>query len=319
MAIRSFSAPLAKTRRRAKPGATKRQREALQDRMEGAFKADFGSGIEKLRNKVSASKLEDTFRKGDYDSITDLFPWGEMGGYFAEARETLASTVGKSAGLARKELPTDIDKQLRLTTQNSALDDYLNVRTGALIENVKDNVQVNVQQAVRGAFTQGLTPRDVAEQIKDSIGLNSQQAQQLQNFQGTRKAKRELKERLQDQRAVMVARTEISFAANQGQLAAWQAAQDQGLIDENAPKVWVVDGAPCPKICDPMDGVQVPLSEPFVLPDGIEVQAPPAHPNCRCLMSIDVGDKPDSGRENYASDEEEDGEEEDGEEEDEDG
>ena len=252
-----------------------------------------------MRAKVPADKLEEMFRKGNYDDMMDVIPWPNMEGYLQEAVDALNKTIDSSAALTRESLPAGIKEDLRLDTKNDAISDYLNTRTGAMIEMVKDDTQVMVQQAVRGAFSQGMTPRNVADQIKDGIGLNSQQAQQYQNFRGTKGEKAALLDRLTDYRAMTVARTEISFAANQGQLAVWKAGQDQGLIDDDAKKVWAVDGSPCPKICDPMDGVEAGLDEDFLLPDGVTVPAPPAHPRCRCKMLLNIGDNPKVDRENF--------------------
>lgn len=305
MPIRFFSDTGVRLRKsRRKPPATAGQRAALAKRMESVFEASFAGGLQRLEAATPLDKLERLFRRKKYDEMTEVVPWGDATEYLQKAVDNLGTTINGSAKLESAALPKDFSRQIRLDTQNEKLNEYLNVRTGAMIENVKDNVQVAVQQAVQGYFKQGLTPEDVAQQVKSSIGLNSVQAQQLQNFVGTRKQKAELKERLTLQRARTVARTEISFAANQGQLAVWQSMQDQGLVSDSSTKVWVVDGQPCPKICDPMDGVEVPISEDFELPDGVTVPCPPAHPNCRCLLALNIGDNPTSGRENYKGPEE---------------
>lgn len=299
MPIRYFSTLVVKARgRRARPlGA--RQLEALQDRMSKVFAFSFAEGMRRLKRNVSADALEQAVRSKDYKKLIEQVPLQDTEAYLRPAIDSLGKTIRTSAGAARADLPEDIDRSLRLDTQNKAVDRYLRTRTGAMIENVSDDLQETVQQAVRGAFTQGMSPRQVATQIRDTIGMNSRQAQQYQNFQGSDEDKAALKKRLEDYRAMMVARTEIAYAANQGQLAVWNAAQEQGLIPGDAQKVWAVDGRPCPKICDPMDGVQVALDDVFTLPDGVTVNAPPAHPHCRCRMQLNIGDNPDSGRENY--------------------
>jgi hypothetical protein len=92
---------------------------------------------------------------------------------------------------------------------------------------------------------------------------------------------------------MMIARTETKNAINRGALAVWKAGRDQGLIDETATKEWVVDGDPC-EICEPMDGVQVPLDESWTIEllNGQEMQVEipsQAHPHCYCGMELHFG------------------------------
>jgi SPP1 gp7 family putative phage head morphogenesis protein len=94
--------------------------------------------------------------------------------------------------------------------------------------------------------------------------------------------------KLLKQRAVMIARTETIDAANSGQLAAWQHAAKIGVLDpDRASRVWSAasDARVCP-ICDDLDEQVVAFDAPFVTIDGVEFMAPPAHPHCRCSVSL---------------------------------
>lgn len=42
------------------------------------------------------------------------------------------------------------------------------------------------------------------------------------------------------------------------------------------------------KICLPLDGQEVGMDEPFVSAEVGELEAPPAHPGCRCLMALEI-------------------------------
>jgi SPP1 gp7 family putative phage head morphogenesis protein len=75
----------------------------------------------------------------------------------------------------------------------------------------------------------------------------------------------------------MVARTELSRAANLGSMAAYQEA--------GVKKVEWLAQAGC-DLCEPLNGETVDLGEVF--PDA-GVDSPPLHPNCRCVLSpVDV-------------------------------
>lgn len=89
-----------------------------------------------------------------------------------------------------------------------------------------------------------------------------------------------------DARAETIARTEAMEAANRGQQELWSQAVDAGLLTGQEEQEWIVanDDRLCP-ICEPMDGVRVGLDESFDV-DGEEMDGPPAHPNCRCVLGL---------------------------------
>lgn len=88
------------------------------------------------------------------------------------------------------------------------------------------------------------------------------------------------------ERADVIARTETMRAANQGQLEAWDQAEEQGLLTGDEKKEWIVtpDDRLCP-ICEPLDGEQVDRDGTFNV-EGEEIDGPPAHPRCRCAMAL---------------------------------
>lgn len=89
-------------------------------------------------------------------------------------------------------------------------------------------------------------------------------------------------------RAETIGRTESMKAANQGLLIAWQTGIEDGSIDEGAKKTWLVtpDDRLCP-ICEPLQDVSVDLDGSFDV-DGEDLDGPPAHPNCRCIVTLEA-------------------------------
>jgi SPP1 gp7 family putative phage head morphogenesis protein len=90
-------------------------------------------------------------------------------------------------------------------------------------------------------------------------------------------------DQLQSKRAVMIARTEIQIAQNQGRYEGWKQASEAGFVDPSAMKMWVtaLDERTC-EICAPLNGEIVPWKGLF----SIGLEAPIVHPNCRCTMVI---------------------------------
>lgn len=87
-----------------------------------------------------------------------------------------------------------------------------------------------------------------------------------------------------EDRADLIARTEIMDAANQGFLQGLSQAQDAGLLPEDATKQWIATSGCCDE-CDDLDGEEVLLDEDFSSGD----DSPPAHPRCRCALGVGTG------------------------------
>lgn len=82
-------------------------------------------------------------------------------------------------------------------------------------------------------------------------------------------------------RAHMIARTELSFAHNNGEYHAVRQAQAEGYMGQCV-KEWVTahDVRVC-DLCKAMDRTQVPIDSPF---PGADL-TPPLHPHCRCVVN----------------------------------
>lgn len=148
------------------------------------------------------------------------------------------------------------------------------------------------------AFKEGLPPRESARLIRSLIGLTERDARAVAKLRATllergalpaavEKQTARYAERLLNARAETIARTETMTAAAQGQAELWSQAEAAGLLTGEELREWIVtdDDRTC-EICLPMDGQQVAKGENFVDGDGNEVEAPPAHPNCRCSWGL---------------------------------
>lgn len=76
------------------------------------------------------------------------------------------------------------------------------------------------------------------------------------------------------ERATLISRTESAAAYSRGSLLAYR---QSGVVSGSQ---WLIADEACP-ICQPLADVVTPLGEAFA--DGIE--APPAHPACRCSVA----------------------------------
>ena len=78
-------------------------------------------------------------------------------------------------------------------------------------------------------------------------------------------------------RAMLIARTELSGAYHEGQLQSVRQAVESGYVDGEPRKTWLCGPDPCPD-CEEVDGEEVGLEDVFS--NGYD--SPPAHPGCRC-------------------------------------
>jgi SPP1 gp7 family putative phage head morphogenesis protein len=159
-----------------------------------------------------------------------------------------------------------------------------------------------VRRIIVDAFNEQLDVRATAKRIKNIVGLHPKWADAVIKFE-KREMARLMKlgqkestarrnsqtrasayaDQLQSKRAVMIARTEIQIAQNQGRYEGWKQADKAGFVDPSALKMWVtaLDERTC-EICAPLDGEIVPWNGLF----SIGLEAPIVHPNCRCTMVI---------------------------------
>lgn len=164
-----------------------------------------------------------------------------------------------------------------------------------------DMVRDYVSRSQMGEFT---VPQ-VARNLRDVVGLTSQQSGWVDNYrsrfisdrlaagdtleQAMRAAAgptERYQKRIHKYRTETIARTEILRAANEGRNQAWQQGIEEGYVSPAAQKQWATEPDAC-EICIPLDGESVPITGEF--PDG----DPPLHPNCRCdvlMVDVDVSD-----------------------------
>jgi len=153
--------------------------------------------------------------------------------------------------------------------------------------------------------TPGPTAREFADAIGSNLnGLTARYERAVMNrvadlgddlakrgVSGTRALEQMRKEgdkyatKLRRARSRTIARTERMVAHNQARLLTYQQAIDDGLMSrEHSRKVWSTGPFDVCPICVSMSGTEAKVADPFTLPNGSQVQAPPAHPNCRCTL-----------------------------------
>ena len=134
---------------------------------------------------------------------------------------------------------------------------------------------------------EGALPKGVLKRLGRSNAFGSAAVRRSEQLSQTiiNARVKEYSARLLRERALVLSRTEIQFASNQGQQLLWDQAVMEGRVSQEQKRQWIVS-RPCP-ICAPMEGQIRGMNEPFVSPfNGASTDTPPIHPACKCGMGL---------------------------------
>jgi Phage Mu protein F like protein len=275
---------------------TLRALEALARRMEAPLREGFLAAIRSAKNNATLAVLEQAMRQLDPAAAIRE---ATSGLEFNRMRDTLSDIVeasGVRTTNALKEITGQTLASFDITNPYAMI--YARTSVGQLIREISDSTQRGIMNVIENAIENGVAPRQAAQQIRTMIGLTSQQTDWVINYQNSlyasgaididAKVERYAAKVLR-YRSLNIARTETINAVSSGQVSAWQAAIDQGLLPADVEQQWIVtdDNRLCPEVCPPMDGQKVPVvGGIFITGEGNRVKGPPAHVNCRCAISL---------------------------------
>lgn len=189
------------------------------------------------------------FIEGSADSVEEIL--------FAAL---VAGAKGANKNLQKRELRAARGYSFSFDKTNPRATSWAKQHAGKLVKQVAQTTRERIRELVESAFESQFDVDDLAREIRGII-------------------------RDRD-RALTIARTETMTAANQGQLQLWDQAKQKGLLTGKEGKEWITtpDDRLCP-VCSPMNGEVVAMHKYFDV-GGSKVDAPPAHPNCRCVVAL---------------------------------
>lgn len=300
MIFRSPGAYVRKARkpRRGPPSQTEvaNRITAVGDKSARQVKETIVSGI----NAFKGTLKDRDFSSRDYKKIVDKLPWDKLPQHMKDAFTPLVGAGEKAGRVSLEALPPNPNVNLRYDLKNPAIADYVGNRSAALIVESTQETKGFVRGLVREAINQGIGPAGIAQRVRGVVGLTTRQAAGVEahrrglESQGLPKAQVEARatayeERALDRRALTIGITESRFAVNYGQQAVWDEAVAQDYLPTNAKKRWMVEDDPC-DVCRAADGQTVDIGDAFELSDGQALQAPPAHPLCKCSVTLELDD-----------------------------
>jgi hypothetical protein len=171
---------------------------------------------------------------------------------------------------------------------------WISNHTGDLITEIGEDQKLLIRGLIKKSFEDGITTKDTAKIIQQSIGLHSRQAAALYNYSqkvgklyDASKADtltEKYSQRLLKNRAETIAKNETMTASNKGQHSLWSQAINEGyLSDDEFERRWILtpDDRLC-EICKPLGGKRAAFNGTFE--GGIAM--PPRHIQCRCVCGV---------------------------------
>lgn len=158
-------------------------------------------------------------------------------------------------------------------------------RSSALITEIMPDTRAAIRSIVADGIREGRAPRVIAKEIRDRVGLRTDQLETLAKFKAEGRTDSQVERRakqLLKQRSELIARTETMRSSNAGLREMWYQAVDKDLLPSDVKREWIAteDERTRDEHAD-LDGEQVGLNEGFSL--GYE---PGEEPACRCSQGI---------------------------------
>lgn len=268
-----------------------------------------GAAMQKVRAGAAANEdqIIDALRHLPVSKVVDLVPDQPWFDAQADIEDELVKELVASGQRTGSSFPK-IRKQVltyRFDADRPEAAAWAKKESAKLVTEIIEDQRNTIRDFVSASQMGDFTVTQVARNLRDVVGLTTQQSGWVDNFrnraisdrmalgetfeQASARAAKETEryqQRIHRYRSETIARTEILRASSEGRNQAWQQGIAEGYISPDAQKQWVAEPDAC-EICSPLDGETVGITDEF--PGG----DPPLHPNCRCtldMVDIDVSD-----------------------------
>lgn len=266
---------------------------AFADRLRPTVRRQFLQAVRAVQDEIALDDLADAVTRGGITVKLDT----KIARFSNEMRAAVA-TINRVFDDAQQAEERALQQRYRLTVRFDLVNPQAVTaasRGAQLVRDVTTQARRGVQAVITRSIRDGIAPREAARLIRPIVGLTDRQAMAVINYrfslledgasgETVAKAAERYAARLQNQRALTIARTETIKAGREGRHAVWQQAKAEGLLPEETMVRWVVtdDDRLCPA-CEPLAGEEVPLGSSFPKGGG---DGPPLHPNCRCTSTL---------------------------------
>lgn len=271
----------------------------IADRMEPKSRAKFLKALAGLKGKIDPELLEHALKTGTLSDALDAMNLDTLGEQLGPAVDSLVSAFQAAGVSSAADVARALSVDFSFTIKNPKAGEWAASQSSKLITAITDDTRAIVRDVIQASVSGGWTTKDAAKAITELVGLDAPRAKAVMKFRANLEAQNVDADKIESRtakyaaaklkdRADTIARTEVIASSNAGQHEAWSQAEEAGLIDaDQTMRTWIVtdDDRLCADICEPLDGAEAALDEPFDTDDGA-VMYPPAHPNCRCDVGL---------------------------------
>lgn len=253
--------------------------------------------IARATDEMVLAEVVAALEAGDSLAAIDAIPWEDITETLLqnEIPGILRDVVEDFGQVATAELPKVGVAVAAFDITREQVTRWVRDETVHLIRYMGDQEVSAIHALARMAQQQGIDPTRLARLIRDGdmVGLTPRDVNAVFNLLRRQveagiprsqadRAAMDYAQRLLDNRALTIARSEIKRAETQGLFAAWRQGQEEGVLGWEQTIEWEATGPnPCDE-CEALDGTVVPLGATF--PGG--VTGPPLHPNCNCTPRL---------------------------------
>lgn len=226
-------------------------------------------------------------------------PWNAMTMEFVhkDVTDQWLETIGTSAETIAKKVNRIQRKQFDFNPTSWAVKDWIDTNGGRLIVNLTKATFASTHALLQSQIALGVTsPYILAQRIRPIVGLTEREALAVTRFmtalieEGIPAAQVSKQidtytRFLHKNRAMRIARTEISNAYNFGQLDSLRQANDAGWLPGDPEKGWIAGGI------DPCDICEDNEADGYIALDAQFSSGhahPTAHPSCECSVGYKV-------------------------------
>jgi hypothetical protein len=279
----------------------------LADNLAPTLKRRFLAAVAKIQNAMDLEKLAAAIEANSLTAAQAAAQLSALGEKYGELAIDIkaAFLAGSTYTLSQLASRSALTSSFEIVNPHAV--EYAAKITSKIVQPWLDGAKELIADEINKAVSGLQTPMDAARSIRDKIGLDPPRVARVNAKwealleQGVPEADIDRRigkfmQQLLTERAETIALTETHRAAVRGQQAGWEAAIEDGVLDKDKwVKVWSItkDERLC-DICEPMDGKEAEIDEPYKDDDGNDILnvfgepmlEPDMHPRCRCISVL---------------------------------
>jgi hypothetical protein len=252
-----------------------------------------------LRNSLDLQALAAAIDAGNVEAALAIINQADIEAGMEGMRQLLREAVVLTGEAAAQVLGAALDVSITFTLTNPEAAAFLEGYGAEAVTAIGEETRAAIREALVNAYREGKTGAETAQEIREMIGLTEQMERQRERLIADMLAAGASEEEVAvfidkwtaakiRYRAQVIAENELVFAGNSGQEMLWDQAAREGLINPaKVQRVWIVtpDDRLC-VLCQPMDGQQTGLGEPWQTEAGPVTTPNSIHVRCRCSEGL---------------------------------